>query len=184
MHGHPTRQGSASPENRVTSRAEIVILGAMMGAPGAASTAPELGPIPVREEPDVNDDTSSLFPEMLRGERTCIRCQESKPVAEFSPNTHRKDGLQPYCRPCGTGYTRRWRGVSDEQSDLRPAPNERCAICGGVGGKRGLCLDHDHADGHVRGWLCHGCNSAIGHFHDDPRLLERAIRYLKMDEAG
>jgi hypothetical protein len=35
----------------------------------------------------------------------------------------------------------------------------RCAICGRV---RDLVLDHDHATGLVRGWLCNSCNTTEG----------------------
>lgn len=67
-----------------------------------------------------------------------------------------------------------------------------CAIC-----KRELTLatanfDHDHGccpgatmstfptcGRCLRGILCSGCNSALGAFQDDPRILMRAIRYLE-----
>lgn len=34
------------------------------------------------------------------GMRKCARCQETKPVAEFSKRTSSKDGLEYYCRAC------------------------------------------------------------------------------------
>ena len=56
----------------------------------------------------------------------------------------------------------------------------RCAICGNVPTtKRGLHLDHCHTTGQVRGLLCHGCNTGIGSFGDDPELLSKALDYLK-----
>lgn len=54
-----------------------------------------------------------------------------------------------------------------------------CHICEGTNGEwRGLCLDHDHASGAVRGWLCDSCNRAVGGFRDDPHLLFAAALYL------
>jgi Autographiviridae endonuclease VII len=60
-----------------------------------------------------------------------------------------------------------------------------CAICGkppgangGPGTRRFLAVDHNHATDEVRGLLCHHCNVAIGYFHEDPTLLDRAYTYL------
>lgn len=44
---------------------------------------------------------------------------------------------------------------------------------------KGMHLDHDHATGEFRGWLCSKCNTGLGMFNDSPKLLERAIQYLE-----
>jgi hypothetical protein len=56
-----------------------------------------------------------------------------------------------------------------------------CAICLAPEAKqfKGVFhVDHDHATGAVRGLLCRGCNHMLGVVGDDPKILERAIRYL------
>ena len=40
-------------------------------------------------------------------------------------------------------------------------------------------IDHDHETGEVRGILCTGCNTGIGHLGDNIEGLERALYYLK-----
>jgi hypothetical protein len=45
-------------------------------------------------------------------------------------------------------------------------------------GVRLAMLDHCHASGVPRGWLCHRCNSLLGKLKDEPRLLENAVTYL------
>ena len=62
-----------------------------------------------------------------------------------------------------------------------------CEICGatkslgltGLGYPRGLVVDHNHVTGEFRGWLCNACNTALGMFRDDARLLRAAIKYLE-----
>lgn len=41
---------------------------------------------------------------------------------------------------------------------------DKCQMCGVPEAEllKSLCLDHDHETGAFRGWLCHGCNWAVG----------------------
>jgi hypothetical protein len=58
----------------------------------------------------------------------------------------------------------------------------RCLICPATpdGERHGVFhIDHCHTGGHVRGLLCHRCNTALGLFADDPERLRKAIGYLK-----
>jgi hypothetical protein len=41
--------------------------------------------------------------------KTCSHCQRSKPVADFPPNAHIRDGLSSWCRSCHVEATRAWR---------------------------------------------------------------------------
>jgi hypothetical protein len=60
----------------------------------------------------------------------------------------------------------------------RPRP-ELCEVCGRPpNGKGTLHLDHCHATKAFRGWLCHGCNTALGWAEDDPSILRKLADYL------
>jgi hypothetical protein len=70
-----------------------------------------------------------------------------------------------------------WNGILAQQGF-------RCAICDtDTPGGRGWALDHDHETGAVRGALCNGCNWGLGHFRDDPEIMERAAEYVRARRA-
>lgn len=52
----------------------------------------------------------------------------------------------------------------------------KCAICST---EKNLVIDHCHESGRLRGVLCRKCNLAIGHFDDDPKRIESAIKFLE-----
>jgi len=63
--------------------------------------------------------------------------------------------------------------------------NGLCAICGQPETRKnrygGICklhIDHDHKTKKIRGLLCGKCNSALGLFKDNKKLLKKAIKYL------
>jgi hypothetical protein len=68
----------------------------------------------------------------------------------------------------------KWQAMYDAQEG-------RCQICGKHQAemKKAMCVDHDHKTGQVRGLLCTPCNTVIGMAHDDPKVLQKAILYLK-----
>lgn len=60
----------------------------------------------------------------------------------------------------------------------------KCEICENkldVG--RNCHLDHNHATGKIRGFLCHSCNTGIGKLKDSVELLEKAITYLRKHDG-
>lgn len=44
--------------------------------------------------------------------------------------------------------------------------------------RKRLHVDHDHATGAFRGYLCHACNVCAGLMRDDPKRLRMLARYL------
>lgn len=53
---------------------------------------------------------------------------------------------------------------------------EQCDACGEKTDR--LQIDHCHATGKIRGVLCGGCNSSLGHAGDDAKRLRQLIEYL------
>lgn len=68
-------------------------------------------------------------------------------------------------------------GAAPEQiAEMSKAQRGRCAICKR---RKKLAVDHCHDSGAIRGLLCTGCNSGLGHLGDTPEGLMRAVRYLR-----
>lgn len=114
---------------------------------------------------------------------TCTKCKCEKPAsAEYFPLHNKKlNGLDSWCRACRATYRNsinrgKFRSViSDEKLKELKQSITHCVICGS---KEKLVVDHDHKTGKIRGLLCNHCNRGLGHFKDDPMLLEFAAQYL------
>ena len=115
--------------------------------------------------------------------KPCTRCKGVKPAdtEHFPPHNRTKSGLDSWCRECRSTYRSeicrgRHRGViSDAALKEIKASVKECVICGLA---EPLVVDHDHETGAIRGMLCNHCNRGLGHFRDDPTLLEFAAQYL------
>jgi hypothetical protein len=66
------------------------------------------------------------------------------------------------------------------EAPTRPLP-DKCENpgCRGTSQKRRLAEDHDPKTGKFRGWLCGGCNTAIGTLGDNVEGVEGALTYLR-----
>ena len=77
---------------------------------------------------------------------------------------------------------RRQYGISMEEFDgLLEFQGGGCAICSKPIEKlrRRMNIDHDHKNGKVRGILCSGCNTGLGHLGDNVEGLKKALYYLE-----
>ena len=113
----------------------------------------------------------------------CTRCKTSKPGTSYFFPLHnkKKNGLDSWCRQCRSNYRSEisrghFRSVISD-TDLKELKHsvKECVICGS---EEKLVVDHDHKTGAIRGMLCNHCNRGLGHFRDDPDLLEFAAQYL------
>jgi hypothetical protein len=125
-------------------------------------------------------------------DRLCFACQKLKPRAEFVVGRPAGVDGAPFCRPCydrreidsriGALVRRHYRlrrryHIGHEQyAQLVKLQRGRCAVC--LSGEA-VDVDHDHERGIVRGLLCGRCNTGVGQLQDDPRIIRRAIDYLK-----
>lgn len=115
---------------------------------------------------------------------TCTKCKQTKPATKdyFPKKKGKKNGLDSWCRECHNAEARRtkwrrYRGMVDDATVaalLAELPG--CTICGA---RLPLVVDHCHDSNAFRGMLCQKCNIGLGHFSDDPELLEFAAEYLR-----
>lgn len=137
------------------------------------------------------------------GWKICLDCKEKKTITMFSKNKTGTQGVQARCRDCAKKRAAEWRllhpfysaqraaagyyhsmkwqrmfqryGLTKEQFlELEAKQNGRCAICEK---ERRLVVDHCHTTGKVRGLLCTGCNTGLGHIEKES-WLKRATAYL------
>lgn len=59
--------------------------------------------------------------------------------------------------------------------ELLGAPASKCQACSST---ERICADHCHKTKLFRGWLCNGCNTALGHTHDSSKVLHKLADYL------
>lgn len=122
--------------------------------------------------------------ETVPGRPVCDDCREK--------NTHRNRGYRENNRASVRDRLRKWQlwnsyGItSEDKVRMFFEQGGRCRICGKDWDDVWIpdChVDHDHDTGTVRGLLCSDCNTGIGLFRDDARILERAIDYLELSKT-
>lgn len=107
---------------------------------------------------------------------TCNTCQLALPPSEFHNRSDTKTGKFAKCKSCRLASR---YGVQRQELDKLLIIQQ--GTCGGcrapLDGK--FNIDHDHETAQIRGLLCKGCNTALGHFEDDSRRLRLAAAYLR-----
>ena len=115
---------------------------------------------------------------IIDGKKRCSTCKVPLPISQFNKSTKTLSGLQPRCRKCSLCYD--WKkkfGLTlEEARELLQSQGIACIACKSEGD---LHLDHDHATGKIRGFLCGSCNRALGLLKDDPLIILRLLKYLQ-----
>jgi len=122
----------------------------------------------------------------------CPDCKQWKLHSNFHKKVSDAAGISGTCKSCAKKKSRghylksSYNLTIKEYETLLLSQNRKRAICGSLDARtkhkdrtQKLFVDHDHITGEVRGLLCHFCNIAIGMLQDDPKLLERAAKYLR-----
>ena len=127
--------------------------------------------------------------------KSCSGCKETKSYKEFFRHRGTKDGYQSHCGDCHRAMSRQWRvknpgyharykrqeryGLSeDDYQSLFKKQKGSCAVCLKPFGDRRIVVEHCHKTNKVRGLAHYGCNTALGAFSDDPKIVLRAYQYL------
>ena len=103
----------------------------------------------------------------------------------YAANSEKKKALVKSYRLANQNFLRgqhlkkRYGLTLVEYEKMVDAQDGLCLICKG---REKLCVDHNHATGHIRGLLCFKCNIALW-IIEDQLLLDAAILYLKIFKA-
>lgn len=138
--------------------------------------------------------------------KICTRCSTNKPLTDYyrawgKLSKNPLSGYKAHCKPCVLAQSKEFyktpqgrksklehawksRGFNftvEQYDELMAKQDKVCAICGVEKNRNGsaLCVDHNHKTGQIRGLLCHFCNTALGKFGDDIKMLQKAIQYLE-----
>ncbi len=136
------------------------------------------------------------------GMRRCAVCQEVKSTSAYYRVRSGGSRLQSVCKSCsskrhsryvvekrqvlrGARLTKEY-GITLEEFETMLALQENCcAICGKRFGRgRQANVDHCHRSHQLRGIICNQCNTGLGLFKDDLRLLRQAQHYLSQYAAS
>lgn len=124
--------------------------------------------------------------------RRCHLCKQVVPLDEYGPMaSDRKYKKARLCIPCTRVDARarhaekrneRYGVTSQQLEEMKERQGGRCAICRKYS-TRTLHLDHCHATGRMREFLCQNCNLALGYVCDDESILLSCIEYLRKHNA-
>ena len=117
----------------------------------------------------------------------CKLCNTLKTPEEFQSSKQHVTGRDTRCRICRakTRKNDKTRRKFAENNGLLENIN-KCPICENTmtlnqkeSAARFAVVDHNHANGAIRGILCSSCNGALGKLGDSLECIERAWNYMQ-----
>jgi hypothetical protein len=109
--------------------------------------------------------------------KVCIYCNKRKNPQSFPRHSKQKDELDSRCRECKAADDL----IRKEIRKIAPPVSTNCESCGKLfikNTKDSDRLDHCRKTKKFRGWLCDGCNTAIGKLGDNIQGVLNAVNYL------
>jgi len=134
-----------------------------------------LGRIPLGRPKEYNAESATF---------TCGSCLAILPRARFGIRRGAGRPVSWRCKTCDIVETAASRYKMPCEQARKLLHQETCDICGGCQNshhdkkRRTMFIDHDHANGKVRGALCENCNSGLGLMQDSPDRLTELQSYL------
>ena len=119
--------------------------------------------------------------------KICNICHLLKENEEFDINQTDAKGrktTRPSCKVCRVAIDgERLNPAGRKRLDaIKPKDLFTCPGCNKTsiaGITASFVKDHDHVTGREREWICDSCNTGLGRFKDNPKLLHKALDYLK-----
>ena len=132
---------------------------------------------------------STCHPDRPRDSRSTEQCHSCRTRDDYrrAHPDYRGRSITGTRKPIDPAYKRgralaaKYGITLDEYTAMYEVHGGKCAMC-----ERGfavLDVDHDHKTGRVRGLLCRGCNTLLGHVEKRAGLIERAKEYLVRQSA-
>ena len=123
--------------------------------------------------------------------KICNTCNKERNLKYFSKRTYSSGnvGHQPKCKDCERSKRRQYYKPNEKTRQQLKISNEfyeelmkteECSICGNTLTKK--CIDHCHDTKKIRGVLCNNCNTGLGLFKDNVRVMRIAIQYLEQSK--
>jgi hypothetical protein len=120
-------------------------------------------------------DTSITF-------KICPKCKQEMDISYFKKNNYHLDGYDSWCNPCiNERICKEKYGITLKQKkEMIINQNYKCLSCGldlRLLCPKGVCIDHDHVTGKIRGILCSGCNRSLGLMKENPDKIYKLYLY-------